>query len=120
MFPRVQPVALQAQVSAALRQTPGELAARVGMVNAQMLELRDAVNRSLELLRALINVRNYPECRALLFLLMLLSSFDSPAEVGFCFVRRANHWAMFSSRGCCPPEVFRSYGCGVWLCLRLF
>ena len=53
---RVRPVALQSQVSNALGQTTLELTMRVEAVNLQMLELRESVNRSLQLLRELITV----------------------------------------------------------------
>ena len=49
-------MALQSQVSSALRQTTQELTMRVEAVNLQMLELRESVNRSLQLLRELITV----------------------------------------------------------------
>lgn len=53
---RVQAVALQGQVRAALGQTIDEIAHRLAWVSQRMTVLKDMIGRSLELLRALIKV----------------------------------------------------------------
>lgn len=54
---RVLPVSLQAQVRAALCQTAEELGMRMEGVSRRMMELREMIGMSLELLRALIKAR---------------------------------------------------------------
>lgn len=53
---RVQAVSLQSQVRAALGQTVQELSERLAGVSMRMMELREMIGRSLELLRVLIKV----------------------------------------------------------------
>lgn len=53
---RVRPVALQAQVSAALHMSAHEISDRMSWLAMRLMELRRAIQESLELLRALIRV----------------------------------------------------------------